>query len=597
MDLQIIEDYRQAFRDLYLKDDKPEARKLFYSGMYLYPQQADFFRGYLAARDTSTFITHKQMKDLFSVRHTFGLLSMSIRQPVAFPALEYKTPFFGYRIRLTSRARVHAAEAIRLARVGAFNSANMALVETPDENHPLTKLALAVLNFESKRWVDAFVAGQALEKLPVYNPATDSPELVDGKPVIDRDLYFIGIFIKGVSLAHLGNNKNAIEHLNFVLKSNNIDLVAEAYRWLALIARQETRFKDAEELLERGIEINPTRSLISARDNVMEMYPITTPEAINNRTSYWDVNTQPAVEVLEEGETQRMHDLVKEAEAELDRQIGMESVKNSIRLMKEEILFNRQKKKRGINVTDTTKHLILAGPPGTGKTTIARIIAKLYAGYGVVQNPELIEASRADLIGADEGSTAEMTMEVIKKARGGVLFIDEAPDMIQDRHGQTDFRGQEAVSVLLQEMENHRDDLIVIIAGYDDQLNRFLATNPGLRSRFANKILFESYSPEEIADIAEGVARMDDSILEPRAKQAIIDEVSKINGTDPSGIKLLDKLGNGRFARNLIEQATRNRLERLRGYDYNRVPTGTLMTLTAEDVLSATRSIVNTVLF
>ena len=329
----------------------------------------------------------------------------------------------------------------------------------------------------------------------------------------------------------------------------------------------------------------------------MEMYPITTPEAINNRTSYWDVNTQPAVEVLEEGETQRMHDLVKEAEAELDRQIGMESVKNSIRLMKEEILFNRQKKKRGINVTDTTKHLILAGPPGTGKTTIARIIAKLYAGYGVVQNSELIEASRADLIGADEGSTAEMTMEVIKKARGGVLFIDEAPDMIQDRHGQTDFRGQEAVSVLLQEMENHRDDLIVIIAGYDDQLNRFLATNPGLRSRFANKILFESYSPEEIADIAEGVARMDDSILEPRAKQAIIDEVSKINGTDPSGIKLLDKLGNGRFARNLIEQATRNRLERLRGYDYNRVPTGTLMTLTAEDVLSATRSIVNTVLF
>ena len=227
---------------------------------------------------------------------------------------------------------------------------------------------------------------------------------------------------------------------------------------------------------------------------------------------------------------------------------------------------------------------------------MAHVVANFYAGYGIVQQPKIIVAQRSDLVGPNEGSTAQLTQAMFDKARGGILFIDEAPDMIQDRDGEPDHRGQESVSILLQNMENHRDDTVVIIAGYEGGLQRFLATNEGLRSRFPRWVMFETYTAQEIADIARSVAEQRDNILSEKAHSAIIRMVKNIESTDHTGIKLIDKLGNGRFARNIIERAERYRVERLHTADFSHVDNVALLTLTESDVEQATQELISSAL-
>ena len=276
--------------------------------------------------------------------------------------------------------------------------------------------------------------------------------------------------------------------------------------------------------------------------------------------------------------------------------IGMEDVKNSITTLRREIEYNKARKERGFPVTSVSRHLILSGPPGTGKTSIAHIVAKYYAGYGIVENPEIIIATRANLIGKTEGSTAQKTQEMFDQARGGVLFIDEAPDMIQDREEDLDARGQESISTLLQNMENHRDDTIVIFAGYEGGMQRLLNTNEGLRSRFPTWIMFSSYTPETIADIADAIAQSRGNILGTGAKEAIVRRVTDIQADDYAGRSLIDKLGNGRLARNIIEAAETNRVRRLAGVNLEQIDNMSLLTLTEKDVDAATRNLITSAL-
>lgn len=166
------------------------------------------------------------------------------------------------------------------------------------------------------------------------------------------------------------------------------------------------------------------------------------------------------------------------------------------------------------------------------------------------------------------------------QARGGVLFIDEAPDMIQDREEDLDARGQESISTLLQNMENHRDDTIVIFAGYEGGMQRLLNTNEGLRSRFPTWIMFSSYTPETIADIADAIAQSRGNILGTGAKEAIARRVTAIQADDYAGRSLIDKLGNGRLARNIIEAAETNRVRRLAGVNLEQIDNMSLLTLT-----------------
>ena len=156
-----------------------------------------------------------------------------------------------------------------------------------------------------------------------------------------------------------------------------------------------------------------------------------------------------------------------------------------------------------MKVAQQSKHIIFTGPPGTGKTTIARVVANILAGLGVIAEPKLVETSRKDFVAEYEGQSSVKTARTIDRAVGGVLFIDEAYTLVQERDGRADPFGTEALDTLLARMENDRDRLVVIIAGYSADIDRLLESNDGLRSRFSTRVEFDSYSPDEIVEIAK----------------------------------------------------------------------------------------------
>ncbi len=242
----------------------------------------------------------------------------------------------------------------------------------------------------------------------------------------------------------------------------------------------------------------------------------TTAEKIASRKDPWDPSSV-------EADNAGREKLLAEAEAELDRQIGLSRVKEQIEAYRAATQMARIRAARGMKVAQTSKHMIFTGPPGTGKTTIARVVANILAGLGVIAEPKLVETSRKDFVGEYLGHTAVKTSKTVDRAIGGVLFIDEAYALVQDsKAGGGDQFGTEALDALLARMENDRDRLVVIIAGYSADIDRLLETNDGLRSRFATRIEFDSYSPEEIVDIAKVIATANDSTLsEEAAKRAL----------------------------------------------------------------------------
>ena len=195
---------------------------------------------------------------------------------------------------------------------------------------------------------------------------------------------------------------------------------------------------------------------------------------------------------------------------------------------------------------DVSKHMIFTGNPGTGKTTVARILAKYLKASGILKSGHLIEVSRKDLVGQYVGHTAVLTSQVISSAIGGVLFIDEAYSLFR---GTNDSYGLEAIDTLVKAMEDNRDNLVVVLAGYKKEMDEFLTANSGLRSRFSNIIEFNDYSGEELYRIACNIASSKDYMIDERCKDDLIRYLTKKN--------ILEG-GNGRLARTVVEKAMIN---------------------------------------
>jgi SpoVK/Ycf46/Vps4 family AAA+-type ATPase len=259
-------------------------------------------------------------------------------------------------------------------------------------------------------------------------------------------------------------------------------------------------------------------------------------------------------------------------EKELDSLVGLSNVKKEVNAIKNFIKIQKMREEKGLPITAVSNHLVFTGNPGTGKTTVARIIAKIYKDLGVVSKGQLIEANRSDLVAGYVGQTAIKTQEVIDKAKGGILFIDEA--YMLDGEGQ-DF-GQEAIDTLLKAMEDYRDDFVVIVAGYTDLMKGFIDSNPGLKSRFTRYINFEDYSAEELLQIFKGLCKNYEYVLSKDAETPLLDYFKDIVS------KKDDSFGNAREVRNYFESVVSNQANRISHEEY--VDSENLITITLEDL-------------
>lgn len=220
------------------------------------------------------------------------------------------------------------------------------------------------------------------------------------------------------------------------------------------------------------------------------------------------------------------------------------------------------------------------------------MVANILAGLGVIAEPKLVETSRKDFVAEYEGQSAVKTAKTIDQALGGVLFIDEAYALVQERDGRTDPFGQEAMDTLLARMENDRDRLVVIIAGYSSDIDRLLETNEGLRSRFATRIEFDTYSPEELLEIAKVIANANDSTLSAEAADEFLRAAKMLHERTLRGRPALDIAGNGRYARQLVEAAEQYRDMRLaQGIDIESLDVDRLQEINGADMAEAIASV------
>jgi len=317
---------------------------------------------------------------------------------------------------------------------------------------------------------------------------------------------------------------------------------------------------DILELFEKG-RLTPAEAFAMIRKLEMNQPPV----VLVRRAGEGKAKT-----VDEEAERQRRIEAIF---GELDALIGLDGIKKLAREIQAFLVMQERRRAASLLVEPLVLHMVFVGNPGTGKTTVARLFGRLFNAMGVLPKGHLIEAERADLVGEYIGHTAQKTREVVRKALGGVLFIDEAYSLA--RGGEKDF-GKEAIDTLVKAMEDYKDQLIMILAGYRREMNLFLLTNPGLKSRFPIHVDFPDFSAQELLRIALLMLRRREYHLSPGARQKLVEILEdQLEAGDPH-------FGNARFVRNLMEKAIRRQAVRL--VDKPNLTRADLMTITEADL-------------
>lgn len=265
---------------------------------------------------------------------------------------------------------------------------------------------------------------------------------------------------------------------------------------------------------------------------------------------------------------------------ELNSLIGLESVKEEVSSLANFVRIQKQRENQGLKTASMSYHCVFTGNPGTGKTTVARILAKIYRDLGIVKRGHLVETDRSGLIAEYVGQTAVKTNAVIDSALGGILFIDEAYALLDGNGGY----GSEAIATLLKRMEDNRDNLVVIVAGYTREMKDFIDSNPGLQSRFTRYINFPDYSADELFDIFMTRVNKYSYKLDADAEQYLRDNLKQTVATKSKNF------GNGRYVRNLFEKTISNQANRLGRR--TGLSTQELSQLTLQDVASACQTVI-----
>ncbi len=253
--------------------------------------------------------------------------------------------------------------------------------------------------------------------------------------------------------------------------------------------------------------------------------------------------------------------LLARALGELERMVGMEPVKRQVKALSAQLEMARLRAGQGLPVQPPKRHFVFSGPSGTGKTTVARILGRVFYALGLLDGDHLVEAQRSDLVGEFLGQTAVKANELIDSALGGVLFVDEAYSLSNSGYSKGDAYGDEALQVLLKRAEDNRDHLVVILAGYPEGMDRLLGANPGLSSRFTTRVDFPSYRPLELTAIGSVLAAENDDVWDEEAREELLSISGHVVGQG-----WIDELGNGRFLRTLYEKSCAYRDLRLSQY-------------------------------
>nr|WP_207546086.1 type VII secretion system ESX-3 AAA family ATPase EccA3 [Mycobacterium intracellulare] len=534
--------------------------------------QCDAWTGLAAAGDTSLRVLEAVSRTAASA----GVLQRQVDLAPNSLGFRYDTGLY-LQFRAITPDDFHLAYAAALATAGRFADADAIVAGLTAErpNWREARWVSVVINYRAERWSDV---------VKLLTPIVNDTDL-------DEAFSHAAKIALGTALARLGMFAPALSYLEEPEGPVAVAAVDGALA-KALVLRAHVDEDSASEVLQDLYAAHPENEQVEQALTDTSFGIVTTTAArIEARTDPWDPETEPSAEdFVDPAAHERKAVLLHEAERQLAEFIGLEEVKNQVSRLKSSVAMELVRKQRGLAVAQRAHHLVFAGPPGTGKTTIARVVAKIYCGLGLLKRENIREVHRADLIGQHIGETEAKTNAIIDSALDGVLFLDEAYALVATG-AKNDF-GLVAIDTLLARMENDRDRLVVIIAGYRADLDKFLDTNEGLRSRFTRNIDFPSYAPSELVEIANKMAEQRDSIFEKAALDHMEELFTKLateSTPDANGIsrRNLDIAGNGRFVRNIVERSEEEREFRLDHSEH--AGTGEfsdeeLMTITDDDV-------------
>ncbi|OBJ53367.1 type VII secretion AAA-ATPase EccA [Mycobacterium asiaticum] len=563
-----------------LDSDIEAAGARFREATELDPSMADAWLGRIAAGDEALTTVQQLYKYGARLHRETNRLGVRLSAPIK------AGPYLSISVTESSHAGLALASA--LVDAGQYQRAE-ALLADPAlldtwENHHWRQYVEAHLMFVTQRWPDVItVAAAILPPQAIIMPAVTAATCS----------------LAAHAAAHLGQARVALDWTDRVAlqRCDEFPLVAADLAYIKGMAYRQLGDEHQAQVWLSKATINGAlvESAKQALSDPNLQLVVTDEDVIASRTDKWDVSTQRSAQQRTEAEhEERREQLLQEGRALLDNQVGLAEVKRAVAELEDQIEVRALRLAAGLPVANQTNHMLLVGPPGTGKTTTAEALGKIYAGLGIVRHPEIVEVKRADFCGEHIGASGPKTNELIARSLGRILFMDEFYSLVE-RHqdGRPDMIGMEAVNQLLVALEVHRFDFCFIGAGYEREIDEFLTVNPGLAGRFNRKLRFESYNPDELVQIAVRYGEPRATVIEPAAAAAMRSACAALRAyRAPDGTHGVDVMHNGRFARNVVERAERLRDSRVAAQHRSvkgSVTVEDLQTLRTDDVVTAVR--------